>query len=213
MAPGTAHAGAWVTAGEDRSITTFGYSRDDEIGTIESDIYTEKTLTSRLALVGHTFYSEDGLGEERDEADLGVKVLGYRTDRIALALQGGVTWRSETEPACPDVGGEIRGLAGRSSASGKTFLNGEAAYRYANGCSHARYEVTAGWRPNDTWLALGQVFIDDDLRYGETIKAQASLVRFTTRGRGLQISARIQVQDGDVIEPTIILGYWSAKRR
>lgn len=213
MAPETAHAGAWVTAGEDRSITTFGYSQTDGIGTLESDVYTEKTLTSRLALVGHTFYAQDGLGAERDEADLGIKVLGYRTDRIALAVQGAATWRSEVETGCPDLGGELRVLAGRASRSGRTFLNGEAAYRYANGCTHVRYEATAGWRPNERWLGLGQVFVDDDLRFGETIKAQASLVRFSAKGRGLQISARFRVQDGDVIEPTIILGYWSANRR
>ncbi len=140
-------------------------------------------------------------------------MLGYRTGRIALALQGGVTWRSEVETGCPDVGGELRALAGRSSARGRVFLNGEAAYRYANACTHVRYEVTAGWRPGERWLGLGQIFVDDDLRFGETIKAQATLVHFNGRGRGLQISARVRVQDGDVIEPTLILGYWSAKRR
>jgi hypothetical protein len=163
--------------------------------------------------VGHTLCTLDGFGEARDEADLGVKVRAYGARRVAVAPQASATWRSEPDQARPDTGAEFRALAGRASESGKSFLNGEAAYRYGNACSHMRYEMTAGWRPNTNWLGLAQVFVDDDLRFGKTIKAQAILIRFSRKGPGLQLSARVRVEDGDVIEPTLIPGYWSAPRR
>ena len=212
-APGAAHAGAWVTAGEDRTISTVGYARDGDVATVESDVFTEKAMGNRFALVGHTFFAQDTLGQAVDEADIDAKVLGYRGRRLVAAAQLGVTWRSQPEPGCTETGVEARALAGISSRTGKSFLNGETAIRYAGGCPHVRYELTAGWRPRERWLGLGQIFVDDDLAYGASIKAQAGLVRFSRKGRGLQISLRARIDEGSVIEPTIILGYWSASRR
>ena len=214
-APGVAHAGAWITADEDQTITTFGYGRDDEgVATLESDVFAETPIGSRYALVGHTLNTRDTLGQQRDEADIDAKVAAYRGRRLALALQTGVTWRAEPLDGCGEVGGEARALAGLSSRSGRSFVNGEAAIRVASGgCAHVRYELTAGLRRNARWLGLGQIFVDDDLAFGETIKAQASLVRFSRKGRGLQLSLRLRVDDGAVTEPTLILGYWSAARR
>lgn len=214
--PGVAHAGAWIAADEEQSITTFGYSRDDEgVATLESDVYGEVPFGRHFALVGHTFNTRNTLGEQRDEADIDLKVATFRGRRTALALQAGVTWRADPTDGCSDVGAEVRALAGRSSKSGRSFLNAEAAVRADGdgGCAHARYELTAGMRPNARWLRLAQVFVDDDLEFGQTVKAQASLVRFTRKGRGLQLSLRFRVDDGAVTEPTLILGYWSAARR
>ena len=210
-----AHAGAWITADEDQTITTFGYGRDDDgVATLESDIFVEAPVGRRYALVGHTLNTRDTFGAQTDEADIDFKVAAFRGRRSALALQAGVTWRDEPLDGCEAVGGEVRALAGMSSRTGRSFLNGEAAIRVAGGgCAHARYELTAGLRPNARWLGLGQVFVDDDLDFGETIKAQATLVRFTRKGRGLQLSLRLRVNDGAVTEPTLIFGYWSKARR
>lgn len=214
MAPQAAHAGAWVTAGEDRSITTVGYREsDDGIAALETDVFSEEALNDRFALVGRAYYAQDALGFSEDETDAGLKVAVHRGTRTAAALQLSGTYVSApTVPGCDRWGGEARGLAGISSRNGRSFANIEAAYRYSPGCNHARYEVTGGYRPGVRWLSLAQVFVDDDLQFGETIKAQASLVRFTKAGRGVQLSVRFRVDDSAVIEPTLILGYWSRSR-
>jgi hypothetical protein len=213
-APGAAHAGAWVTAGEDRSITTVGYREsEDGVAALETDVFTEEALGERFALVGRAYYAQDALGFSEDETDAGLKVALHRGRRTALALQGSGTYVSApTVPGCDRWGGEARALAGVSSQNGRRFANLEAAYRYSPGCSHARYELTGGYRPGSRWLSLAQAYVDDDLKFGETIKAQASLIRFTEKGRGVQISLRFRVDDGAVIEPTLILGYWSRPR-
>ncbi len=169
-------------------------------------------MNDRYALVVKTYYAQDTLGNEEDEADAAVKALVWRGRRTVAAVQAGATWRSTPAQGCAETGGEARGLWGASTRSGVHFVNIEAAYRYAPGCSHARYEATYGHRAGRSWLLLGQVFADDDLKFGETLKAQASIVGFTRAGRGLQLSVRVRADAGDVIEPTIILGYWSAAR-
>jgi hypothetical protein len=130
-----------------------------------------------------------------------------------LAVQASTTYVSApTVEGCDRWGGEARALAGIASTGGRSFANVEAAYRYSPGCNHARYELTGGYRPGGRWLTLAQAFVDDDLNFAETIKAQATIVRFTESGRGVQFSLRFRVDDGAVIEPTLILGYWSRPR-
>jgi hypothetical protein len=163
--------------------------------------------------VVQSYYSQDSAGFVDDESLVALKALAHRGPRFAAAVQAGVTWRSEPDPECTPTGGEVRMMAGMSSRGGGQFGNVEAAYREAGGCAHARYEVTWGVRPRRDWLLLGQVFADDDLRFAETVKVQATAVRFTRKGRGLQLGVRLRVDGVDVIEPTIIVGYWSAARQ
>lgn len=200
-----------MTAGEDRSITTVGYREGEGgVAAFETDVFSEEALSDRFALVGRAYYAQDSLGFSEDETDAGLKVAVHRGARTALALQASTTYVSApTVAGCDRWGGEARALAGVASAGGRAFANVEAAYRYSPGCNHARYEVTGGYRPGARWLALAQAFVDDDLEFGETIKAQGTLVRFTKKGRGVQLSLRFRVDDGSVIEPTLILGYWS----
>lgn len=187
---------------------------------VENDVFLEKPFGPRFAGVLHTFTRQESLGASKDEADLALKARVAAGARWATSVQAGVIWSRETPspdivgplPACPDYGGELRGLAGESTRGGRGFLNVEAGYRYRAGCSHVRYEATAGFRADPKWLVLGQVFVDDDLRFGEDLKLQAGVVRFNRKGRGLQLSLRTRISEGDVIEPTIILGYWSTPR-
>ncbi|MDX2234886.1 MAG: hypothetical protein NW200_10355 [Hyphomonadaceae bacterium] len=213
FAPASAQAGAWITADEGRSITTAGYRQDGDVRGYETDVYVEEPLGDRFAVVGRAYYATDNLGSETNEADAGLKARLWRDGRTALAAQIGPTWRSAPPPGCAQNGGESRALAGRSGRGGRSFVNLEVAYRYNPGCSHVRYEATYGHRTGSRWLWLAQVFADDDLRFGETIKAQATMVRFSKAGRGLQLSARIQLDGAEVIEPTLIVGYWSGARR
>lgn len=163
-----------------------------------------------MALVTRAYYAQDNLGFSEDEGDAAVKVSLWRGPRLALAAQLGPTYTTApTVEGCDRWGGEARALAGAASRNGRSFANIEAAYRYSPGCSHVRYELTGGYQPSARWLALGQVFVDDDLAYGDTVKLQAGLVRFAKSGRGVQLSVRMRVDDGGVTEPTLLVGYWS----
>lgn len=78
-----------------------------------------------------------------------------------------------------------------------------------NGCEGARFEVSAGYRPSENWLAMGQVFSDHPGDGRDTVKAQLTLVRFGESGRGLQLGVRVRI-DGGEPEPTLVLGLWGA---
>ena len=60
-ATGAAHAGAWITADEDQTITTFGYGRDED-GAAGSDIFAEAPIGRRFALVGYALNTQDTVG-------------------------------------------------------------------------------------------------------------------------------------------------------
>lgn len=213
LAPQAAHAGAWIEADGGRAITTLGYRQDGDLRTLETDVYLEQPFADGFAAVGRTFTFDDNFGGAGDEADAGVKARLWRGARSALALQASATWQSEPIEGCAEKGGELRALAGTASRSGRSFVNLEAGYRYSPSCPHVRYEATYGRRPSERWLLLGQAFVDDDVHFGETIKLQATAVRFSRAGRGVQLSVRMRVDGANVIEPTLIVGYWSAARR
>jgi len=58
-----------------------------------------------------------------------------------------------------------------------------------------------------------QVFVGDDLQYVEKVEFQACLIAFERIGWGPQLGARLRIEDSTVIEPTILLRYWTALRR
>ena len=70
-----------------------------------------------------------------------------------------------------------------------------------------RVDLTAGYRPLENWLALGQVFLDAPVDGEDTIRGQISLVRFGKDGDGVQIGFRARV-DGGAAEPTLVIGLW-----
>ncbi|GAM99175.1 hypothetical protein U91I_02817 [alpha proteobacterium U9-1i] len=152
-----------------------------------------------------------GVGDDgwRAEATLALKTAILRDARSALAVQGGVVWNSWPNFGCAETGGELRLLAGRSfGATG--FINAEVAARTFEGdCGGERLDLTAGYRPHENWLAMGQVFMDAprEAGGGDTVKAQLSLVRFGRRERGIQIGLRARIDDG-ISEPAIVLGFW-----
>ncbi len=75
------------------------------------------------------------------------------------------------------------------------------------GCGGERLDLTAGYRPNERWLAMGQVFMDAPRDGDESVKAQLTLVRFLDSGRGIQIGVRARIDDG-AHEPAIVLALW-----
>jgi hypothetical protein len=135
-------------------------------------------------------------------------------DRSVVSVQSGVIWDSAPGGECGEWGGDARLLAGAATTGGRYFASAELGARVqGDDCVHARYELTLGAKPHRRLLGLAQVFMDDDLTYGETLKAQASLVAFERSGRGLQLGVRVQFDGNGDIEPTILLSYWSALRR
>lgn len=105
-------------------------------------------------------------------------------------------------------------LAGASTRGGRFFATGGIGARaQGHDCIHARYDLTLGVKPHSRVLGLAQVFVDDDLTFGETLKAQASVVAFERNGRGVQLGVRMRLDAGEFIEPTVLLSYWSALRR
>jgi hypothetical protein len=212
-AAGTAHAGAWVAAEGGRSITSLGYTQDGPLRGYETDVFIEQPLNDRFAAVAQTYYAQDNFGRVNDETQAAIKGVIARRGGLIAAGQLGVTYDSIPQERCDRVGGEARALVGYATRSGRSYVNFESAFRYAAGCPHVRYELTLGTRPAEGWLLLGQVFADDDLKFDESLKIQAGAVRFGRRERGVQLSVRATLDGTSVIEPTLILGYWSAIRR
>ena len=144
------------------------------------------------------------------EATLGMKVSRRLSARTVGALQAVAAWRDDADPACAGVASEFRGLYG--VGLGKTFFNFEAGARVkSGGCTRGRYEATVGYKPGTRWLLLGQAFMDDDLTGGADVKAQASFVRYSKKGVGLQLGGRFGLGEGG--EKALLIGVWTGGRR
>ncbi|KAF0180986.1 MAG: hypothetical protein IV086_17555 [Hyphomonadaceae bacterium] len=212
-----AHAGAWVAPNGDRTIVGAAYGETEEASTVETDLFIEAPLNSRISVVANhwsqTVTTFEGT-ETGNESVLSGKYRLLRGDRSVVSVQGGVVWDSRASGECGEWGGEARLLVGAATRSGRVFVSGELGARtQGNDCVHARYDLTVGVKPHRRLLGLVQVFVDDDLIYGETLKAQASAVVFERNDRGVQLGVRMRLDAGEFIEPTILLSYWSALRR
>lgn len=211
LAPTPAIAGAWV-APEQQFITTSFYGELEDETAFEASIYNERPIERETSVVATTWFTRDITQQStfRGEASLGLKQQIFENDDWVVAAQGSALWQSEPGPDCGEAGGELRVLAGRS-LSERTFLNTEVALReYGGSCGATRFDVTAGWRPNSRWLALGQVFYDAPDQGEEVIRAQVTLVRFLNSGRGIQIGVRSRI-DGEADEVMLVLGSWGRR--
>lgn len=202
-----AHAGAWVAPEGGQEISQFTFGLRDEQPFSESDYFLELPISGRTAFVAQPRLAFSGDAYEASgEVAAGLKMAVVRTPRVAGAIQAAALWRSETIDGCGAEGVEVRSLGGLSSED--RFYNVEAALRlHSGGCFRQRLEFTAGHRPDDNWLLMGQAFLDADPDGGATIKAQASLVRFGGWADGLQLGLRFRI-DGDDREPALVLGWW-----
>lgn len=173
-------------------------------GYLEAPVADETSIVA-LPWVEQNYDSEDGW---RAEAIVGVKRTIFDEGDTVMAVQAGALWISHpSENDCGEGGAELRWLGGRSFGNGG-FLNVEAATRALDsGCQGERVEVSAGFRPAENWLVMGQVFFDAPREAEETIKAQITFVRFGESGRGLQLGVRARI-DGGELEPALVLGLW-----
>lgn len=193
------------------------YAETDEASIYETDLFIEVPLGARVSVVANHWSQIANTFEgssTRNESVLSGKYRLMSGDRSVVSLQSGIVWDSGAAGECGEWGGDARVLAGAATRGGRYFASAELGARVqGNDCVHARYELTLGAKPHKRILGLAQVFVDDDLTYGETLKAQASLVAFERSGRGLQLGVRVRFDGNDVIEPTLVLSYWSALRR
>lgn len=206
---GEARAGAWVAPEDGQRIWTAVAGERDGLTFVEGSAYLEGPLTADISIVGSSWAEYSYTLEEgyRGEVTVGVKYAVFRDDHGVMALQGGALWRSDPPQGCGEGGVELRWLGGRN-VGGRGFVNLEVAGRLLEGgCGGERVELTAGFRPAEQWLALGQVFLDSPREGDESLQLQVSVVRFTSTGRGIQLGVRARL-DGEDAAPALVLGLW-----
>jgi hypothetical protein len=203
-----ADASAWIAPEEGQEILTTALGARDGVTLLESSAYWEAPVSPNASLVIAP-WSETAADLQsgwRGEAVVGVKRAVFRDDETVFAVQAGAFWRSDPPADCGEGGVEVRGLAGRSlGATG--FVNVELAGRVLDeGCPTGRLSLSAGFRPRENWLALGEVFFESPREGSESLKFQLSLVRFGDDGRGVQLGVRTSLDGGG--ETAFVLGLW-----
>lgn len=204
-----AHAGAWIAPEGGQEIVTTVAGQREGLNFYESSIYWEAPLGERRSFVLAPWAEQnvDTVEGWRGEATLSLKQTVYREGETVMALQAGALWVSHPDPGCGEGGVEARWLGGRSFEGGR-FLNVEAATRALDGgCGGERLDLTAGFRPRENWLAMGQIFYDAPRDGDEVVRAQLTLVRFGENGRGIQIGLRSRI-DGGPQEAALVVGLW-----
>ena len=194
---------------EDQTISTVTGGEGDDGHIYEASVYSEEPIGSDYALIGSQWIESAPLYGGRGYRAETTVFLKRKLDdegRFVSALQGGIVWRSDLID-CTRYGAELRYLAGMNLANG-AFINAELAVRSFDGdCTAARIDLTAGYRPEDNWLALGQIFSDAPRGGEDSLKLQISAVRFAAEGWGVQFGLRAPV-DGDEGPLMLVLGVW-----
>lgn len=209
LAPAPAAAGAWVApeGGQWITSTVLG-QRENESFYSESSLYYEAPLRPDTSFVFAPWVEHEAIDGWRAEATIAAKHAFYRSDENVLAIQAGALWVSEPDEGCDEGGAEVRFLGGRSVGEGRMFFNVEAAARaLSGGCEGGRIDLTAGYRPRENWLAMGQIFLDSPVEGDDTLKAQFTVVRFGRSGLGIQFGIRARI-DGGAPEPAFVVGLW-----
>ncbi len=215
LAPAPAAAGVWVAPEGGQSITTSAVGERENGGYYyEGSIYFEAPVRAESSLVVARWFETDPSQSDGDriEATFSAKHAINRSDNEVIAVQAGALWVSDPSESCSEGGAKLRVLGGRSFSGGRGFFNAEGAERaLSGGCEGSRIDSTAGYRPAENWLAMGQVFVDFPVEGDDSIKAQVTIVRFDHRGHGWQIGLRARI-DGEHAEPVIVVGLWGRPR-
>ncbi len=209
LAPTPAIAGAWVAPQRQEIFTSFAGELDG-VYFNETAGFLEFPIEPEVSVVGTLWATDDGRRDwdYRGEATLGLKQQLYRDDNWTLAIQGSALWMSDPPGECVEGGAEVRALAGRSFDN-SLFVNAEVALRtLGTDCLSNRLDLTAGFRPAERWLALGQVFYDAPHEGEDIARAQVTLVRFFRSGEGVQVGVRGRI-DGGGEEIALVLGLWN----
>jgi len=209
LAPAPAFAGAWAAPEGGQQILTSVAGQRDGVSFFESSGYWEVPLAEQTSVVATPWIEQnyDTIEGWRGEATLGLKQALLRSDATVLAVQAGAFWRSDPASDCAEGGGEVR-LLGGASFGRSGFANVEAAARtLSGGCTGQRLDLTVGYRPDEGWLAMGQIFVDAPHDREETVKAQLTVVRLGAEGGGVQVGVRTRI-DGGAEEAAFVIGWW-----
>lgn len=209
LTPTPAAAGAWIAPEGGQEIWSNVAGERDELRFYETSAYWEVPFGEANSFVAAPWLEQnyDTLEGWRAEGVVGLKRAVFRSEDTVMALQAGALWMSHPAEGCSEGGAELRWLGGRSFGE-SAFVNVEAATRaLEGGCGGERLDLTAGYRPSENWLAMGQIFVDAPQQGEENVKAQLTVVRFGRSGRGLQIGLRARI-DGGGEEPALVIGLW-----
>jgi hypothetical protein len=210
FAPAPAFAGAWIAPPEGQEIWTNVAGYGDEGQFAESSAYWEIPTSETLALIAAPWLEENAAASAkgwRAEATVALKAALMRGPRGAMAVQGGVVWRSDPGPGCSEMGAEARWLGGASLGETR-FVNLELAGRlHEGGCFDPRLDLTAGYRPDPRWLAMAEIFVDAPEAGDTEIQGQITFVRFGDDQKGVQFGVRTRL-DGGAQETAFVLGFW-----
>ncbi|WP_395648051.1 hypothetical protein [Terricaulis sp.] len=212
LSPACANAGAWIAPEHGQTIDNAAITAREDGAAYEISAYIEVPITARISSVstGWGEWAEADPTNGRTEATLGIKYAILRTEHAAMAVQAGAIWNINPNEGCSEGGAEVRWLGGMN-LSDRSFANLEIAARGLEGgagCLGSRAELTLGHQFGSRWLGMGQAFVDSPLDGDDSIKVQASLVRFGADGRrGIQLGLRARL-DGGAPEPALVLGLW-----
>jgi hypothetical protein len=131
------------------------------------------------------------LWPERGQASLAAKWSLYEGAAGAAALELGANYSSEADPTCAGwwaaSGADRQGLR-------RGVVSVEAAYLAQRPhCIHGKLDLAAGWRPDEKWLTMGQVFLDRRYGEGHVAKAQLSVVRPFSARTGFQFGSEAEL--------------------
>lgn len=183
---------------------------------VEGDVYWERRVSSRMGVVARGNVSSEpdyaaSFGENAGQASLAAKWSLYEGAAGAAAMELGANYSSEADPTCSGWGGQLRALTGKGF--GAAFVSVEAAYLAQRpDCIHGKLDFAAGWRPDEKWLTMGQVFLDRRYGEGHVAKAQLSFVRLFSARTGFQIGLRSRIDKGGAGDSALLLGVWRGTR-
>jgi hypothetical protein len=209
LAPTSAIAGAWVAPERQQIVTSFA-GEVDGVSFNETSAFIEVPVEPDVSVVGSLWVTNDvqEVPGYRGEVVLGLKQQLYQDEDWTIAVQGGALWQSLPPEGCREGGAEIRALAGRSFEN-STFVNAELGLRaLGTDCLSNRLDLTAGFRPSERWLAMGQIFYDAPHEGQDIARAQVTLAHFFRSGRGVQIGVRSRI-DGGGEELALVVGMWN----
>jgi hypothetical protein len=220
-----AHAAAWRAPPEGLSVVSSISGQRADTNFSEMDVYWEDGLTKRFDGVLNVHIQLDekyepptapGVQTPYIEPSGEVVVGGKMTLRdrpgSVISAQVGLLGVYGPKDGCGEAGVETRVLAGAAKRGFFADAQGAARVR-TGGCPTGKFDITMGWEPNNRWMGLAQTFVDVDPRYDPVVKLQLSLVRFSKKGKGLQMGVRVRADEAGRDERALVVGWWRAPHK